>query len=650
VKLYDKTGNTMVEVHKLERRDENLVMQTNILESMPADVYVKPAEAWKLFRLALKWGIVSYLPAFIWKAWRKRGEGDGKPLAKGETARPKAETKPDEAPRAATKAPPKVEAPAPRPVAKVGAPLASGEYDLVIVGAGNNGLMVAAYLTKAGLKTCVVESRSFIGGGVVTQEATAPGFKHDLGATVALWVDLNPVIKNDELGLASKYGLKFLPAPEVQEAIVFPDDRALCIYTDIDKTCASIEQFSAKDAEQFRKFVAWATPFFKPVLRGSNMPPAPFGNFINMLSGSSKGRELIHTIFSNAVDAAKEWFVSDEMRIAATRWAAQTRISPYESGTAEGIEFMAPFNILYGGKPIEGGAGRFTECMGEAIKDFGGEIRLDARVKKVIISGNKAEGVMLESGEIIRARRGVVMSLNIKQIFPLMTPDTELPENFVKDVQRLQTTRAQYLTWHCALNNAPKYKAGGDADRSLMVQPIHTTNYKEYLDGLTQMYGGMPKWNSPGIVCATNFDPTRAPEGKHTLWVSHQEPFDVEDGGSQDWDKVGQKVRDGILATIRKHTTNMDDSNIIAEKLFTPLEYSRWNESWIGGDSSHIGMYLTQYMANRPLPGWSGYKMPVESLYLCGPSTHPGTGLNAGARAPANVIMQDLGIEFDKVI
>ena len=649
MKLYDKTGNTMVEVHKLERRDEDLVMQTNILESMPADVYLKPAEAWKLFGLVLKWGIVSYLPAFIWKAWRKRGEGDGKPLAKGETARPKTETKPGEAPRAAPPAP-KVEAPAPRPVAKVGAPLASGEYDLVIVGAGNNGLMVAAYLTKAGLKTCVVESRGFIGGGVVTQEATVPGFKHDLGATVALWVDLNPVIKNDELGLASKYGLKFLPAPEVQEAIVFPDDRALCIYTDIDKTCASIEQFSAKDAEQFRKFVDWATPFFKPVLRGSNMPPAPFGNFINMLSGSSKGRELIHTIFSNAVDAAKEWFVSDEMRIAATRWAAQTRISPYESGTAEGIEFMAPFNILYGGKPIEGGAGRFTECMGEAIKDFGGEIRLDARVKKIIISGNKAEGVMLENGEIIRARRGVVMSLNIKQIFPLMTPDTELPENFVKDVQRLQTTRSQYLTWHCALNNAPKYKIGGDVDRSLMVQPMPTANYKEYLDGLVQMYGGMPKWNSPGIVCATNFDPTRAPEGKHTLWVSHQEPFEIEDGDSQDWDKVGQKVRDGILATIRKHTTNMDDSNIIAEKLFTPLEYSRWNESWIGGDSSHIGMYLTQYMANRPLPGWSGYKMPVDKLYLCGPSTHPGTGLNAGARAPANVIMQDLGIEFDKVI
>lgn len=650
MKLYDKAGNTMVEVYKLERRDEDLVMQTNLLESMPADVYIKPAEAWKLLGLIFKWGIVSYLPTFVWKAWRKRGGGDEKPSAKGGPARPKTETKPGEAPGAAAKAPTKVTAPAPRPVAKVGTPLFPGEYDVVIVGAGNNGLMVGAYLAKAGLKICVVESRGFIGGGVVTQEITAPGFRHDLGATIALWVDLNPIIKNDELGLVKKYGLKFLPAPEVQEAVIFPDDRSICIYRDLDKTCASIASISEKDAEQFRKYVEWATPFFKPVLRGSNMPPAPFGSFISMLSGSSKGKELIHTIFSNAVDVANEWFVSNEVKIMATRWAAQTRISPYESGTAEGIEFMAPFNILYGGKLIEGGAGRFTECLGKAIKDFGGEIRLNARVKRVIISSNQAEGVILEDGETIPARRGVVLGLNIKQIFPVMTPDAELPNSFVRDVQRLKPTRAQYLTWHLALNDAPKYKAGDDVDRSLLVQPLFTANYEEYLDGLTEMYRGVLRWNSPGIVCATIFDPTRAPEGKHTLWVSHQEPFQVEGGGSQEWDKIGQKVRDGILATIQKHTTNIDASSIIAEKLFTPLEYSRWDESWIGGDPSHLGGYLTQYMSNRPLPGWSGYKMPVDKLYLCGPSTHPGTGLNAGARAPANVIMQDLGIEFDKVI
>jgi len=645
MKLFDKNGNTMVEVYKLERRDDDLVMQTNILESMPVDVYVKPAEFWRLLRLAMKSGVISYVPAFFCKAWARRKE---QAVTKEAPAKPKAEAKTAEAHKVAA-TPSKTATPTSVPVIKDAAPLAKGEYDIIIVGAGNNGLIVGAYLAKAGLKTCVIESRGFVGGGVVTLEATVPGFKHDLGATAALWIDQNPIIKNDELGLIKNYGLKFLPVPEVQEVIIFPDDRAIIIYHDLDKTCASIAKISTKDADQFHKYVEWATPFFKPVLRGSNMPPAPFGSFITMLSNSSKGKELIHTMFSSAYDAVNDWFVSDEMKITATRWAAQSRVSPYESGTAEGIVFMAPYSVLFGAKPIEGGAGRFTECLAAAIKDFGGEIRLNAKVKQVLVSGNTAEGVILENGETVKARRGVVMGLNIKQIFPAMTPGVQLPDGFVRDVQHLKPQRAQYLTWHAAIHNAPKYKAGGDVDRGFQVQTFPTSNYQEYLDGLTEMYRGKPKWNSPGIICSTIFDPSRAPKGKHTLWVAQQEPYYVE-GGPQQWDKIGQKVRDGILATIQQHTTNMDASNIIAEKLLTPLDYSRWDEAWIDGEPSHIGGYLTQYMSNRPLPGWSGYKMPVDKLYLCGPSTHPGTGLNAGARAPANVIMKDLGIEFDKVI
>jgi phytoene dehydrogenase-like protein len=656
MKLYDKTGTTMVEVQGIDKRGEDLALQTNLMESMPADVYVRPEEVWIMVRMAWKWKIISYLPAFLWKSWTRRNKLANEAKAKAKAAEAKkaaaaAPAKPGETAKPAA-APARAEAPKPVEApkhAKAEAPLAPGEYDIIVVGAGNNGLIVAGYLAKAGLKTCVLESRDFIGGGVVTREVTAPGFKHDLGATAALWVDLNPIVQNDELGLVKKYGLKFLPIPEVQEVIIFPDDRNICIYHDLDKTCASIAKISQKDADQFNKYVKWATPFFKPVLRGSNMPPAPFGNFLSMLAGSSKGVELLRTTLMNAVDAANEWFSSDEMKIAATRWAAQTRISPMESGTAEGIEFMAPFSVLYGAKPIEGGAGRFTECLGMAIKDFGSEIRLNAKVKEVLIKDNRALGVILESGETIRARKGVVLGLNIKQIFPLMTPGAQLPNNFVRDVQRLKPQRVQYLTWHAALNNAPVYKAGGDVNRGYQVQPFPTANYEEYLDGLTDMYRGHAKTNSPGIICSTLFDPSRAPAGKHTLWIAHQEPFYLE-GGPQKWDEIKQQVRDGIVATVQKHTTNMTASNIIAEKMFTPLDYSRWNPAWIEGDPSHIGGYLNQYMSNRPLPGWGGYKMPVDGLYLCGPSTHPGTGLNAGARAPANVIMKDLGIEFDKVI
>jgi len=176
-----------------------------------------------------------------------------------------------------------------------------------------------------------------------------------------------------------------------------------------------------------------------------------------------------------------------------------------------------------------------------------------------------------------------------------------------------------------------------------------TADFDEYLDGLTQAYRGHWRTLSPGILCSTLFDPTRAPAAKHTLWVTHQEPYYLKEG-PEHWDAVKPQVVDGIIKTIQSYTTNMGPGNILAEKTFTPLDFARWNPAWFEGDPSHLGAYLMQFMGNRPLPGWSGYKTPISRLYMCGPSTHPGTGLNAGARAPANVIMKDLGIEFDKVV
>ncbi len=523
------------------------------------------------------------------------------------------------------------------------------DYDVVMIGAGNNGLMVAAYLAKAGLNICVLEARDFLGGGVVTQEVTAPGFKHDIGATAAGWLDMNPIIRNDELGMVKRSGIRFLPPPDIQEVQIYPDDKAIIFYRDIDKTCASIEKISPRDADAFRRLYTMAAPLLEPVLRGSNMPPPPFGNYLTMMSGSATGLELMRTTLMNGVDFISEWFSNDYVKIALTRWSATTRISPYESGTAGTVLFMVPFTMKYGMKPVEGGAGKFTEALADAIKAFGGTIRTNAPVRQIIVDNNQARGVILSDGEKIGARKCVVAGINVKTLFPDMVPGAQLPEGFVRWVQRLKPQRVQYYTIHMALHQAPVYKVGGDVNRGYQVHIAATTNYEDYLDGLTSMYRGNPRTGSPGILCSTLFDPTRAPAGKHTLWVNNQEPFYLK-GGPQRWDEIKDNVTEGIIKTIRERTTNMGPENIIAQKTYTPLDFARWNPAWIEGDPSHIGGYLHQYMSNRPMPGWGSYKMPIDRLYMCGPSTHPGTGLNAGARAPANIILKDLGIAFDKVI
>ena len=638
MKLFDNTGTTMVEVYELARKGENIVMKTNLMESMPTDVYVRPSEVWKLLGLVFKWEIISFIPALLWKAWRQRGSDS---FAAAAPAKPKAEAKPGDAPKPA--------APAAKAEAAPLQPLAKGDYDIIMVGAGNNGLIVAGYLAKAGLNTLVLEARDFVGGGVVTREGTAPGFKHDLGATAAGWLDMNPIIANDELGMVKRSKIKFLPPPEVQEVQIFPDDRALAVYTDIDKTCASIEQFSPKDADSFRKLYDKALPLLQTVLKGSNMPPPSFGNYLNMMSSSSVGIELMRTTLMSGLDFINEWFENDYMKIMMTRWAATGRISPYEGGTANGVLFVAPWTVGYGMKLMEGGAGKFTEALAEAITAYGGTIRTEAPVKQILIEGNRARGVMLESGETITAKRAVVASVNVKSLFPGMAPDAELPEGFEDWVKRLRPQRVQYYTVHLATNEAPNYKAGGDANRSLQTHIASSMNHKDYLDGLFNLYQGGYRTKSAGIVTPTLFDPTRAPEGKHVVWINNQEPFYVK-GGPEHWDDIKEEVTAGILKTVEDRSTNMGPDNIIASLALTPLDYSRWNPAWIEGDPSHLGGYTYQTMSNRPVPGWGAYKMPVEGLYMCGPSTHPGTGFNAGARAPVNTILKDCGIEFNEVI
>jgi phytoene dehydrogenase-like protein len=633
MKLFDNTGTTMVEVYELAHKGENIVMKTNLMESMPTDVYVRPSEVWKLLGLVFKWEIISFIPALLWKAWRQRGKDDtaaaAKPAAGAAAAKPAA-------------------APA-KPEAAPLQPLAKGDYDIIMVGAGNNGLIVAGYLAKAGLNTLVLEARDFVGGGVVTREATAPGFMHDLGATAAGWLDMNPIIANDELGMVQRSKIKFLPPPEVQEVQIFPDDRALCVYTDIDKTCASIEQFSPKDADSFRKLYDKALPLLQTVLKGSNMPPPSFGNYLNMMSSSAVGIELMRTTLMSGLDFINEWFESDYMKIMMTRWAATGRISPYEGGTANGVLFVAPWTVGYGMKLMEGGAGKFTEALAEAITAYGGTIRTEAPVAEILVEGNRATGVKLQSGETITAKRAVVASVNVKSLFPGMIPNAELPEGFQAWVSRLRPQRVQYYTIHLAANEAPKYKAGGDANRSLQVHMANYTKHTDYLNGLFDLYQGGYRTKSAGVVTPTIFDPTRAPEGKHVIWINNQEPYYVE-GGPERWDELKEEVTAGILQTLADRTTNMGPENIIASHALTPLDYARWNPAWIEGDPSHLGGYTYQTMSNRPVPGWGAYNMPVDGLYMCGPSTHPGTGFNAGARAPVNKILKDCGIEFNEVI
>ncbi len=526
--------------------------------------------------------------------------------------------------------------------------MAAAKHDVVVIGGGHNGLTAAAYLTKAGVDVCVLEKQDKVGGGAVTWELSLPGFKHDPAASVIQPLLLtNPLIYNDELGLKSKYGLKIIVPSDIQSAIVFSDGRALILYRDIDKTCKSIEQFSKRDAEVYPKFCEASAKALKAGLANYFSPPPSFGTFVSFLEASEEGRELLRVILGSAQDVVEDWFECEQMKILLYSMANEVDLGPREGG---GAIYAFGFPLIHQvGLPLpEGGAGALSEALAACIHDNGGTIRVSSSVKAVKIEAGEAIGVVLDSSEEIIAKKAIVSSVNVKQLFLEMLKPEEQPADFQTKVRRLRHKEGANMSVVYALNEAPKYKAGGDVNRA--VQIFISPSIEEYLRVCEGYTYGTPSARMPLVAVQTILDPTRAPEGKHTMRIYHREPYDLKEGSPGMWDEIKQDVADGMLATLRKHTTNMGPENILERYILSPLDIEREFPAMLHGDGSHISSCLSQKFGNRPMIGWGHYRTPVKKLYMCGPSTYPGGSVICGSRAAVQVIMEDLGIDFKKVV
>jgi len=523
----------------------------------------------------------------------------------------------------------------------------SGTYDVVVAGGGHNGLTVAAYLTRAGLNVAVVEGQEYVGGGVITKEVNNPGFRHDLASTGHMFVQANPLLLNDELGLRSKYGLKYI-YPKVMSSIIFPDDRAMRFYQALDPTCESIAQFSKKDAEAYRGFHAWAIQSLDMFTAGMYLPPPPFGALVGMLDSNPQGQEMLRTMMVSADDLINDWFESPELRIALGRFVSEGMTDPQLKGTGINLVLFVGLIHKYGWGCAEGGSGALSDALVRAIKDDGGTILTSSVVKRFKVEGGECRGVVLETGEEILAKRAVVSTLNIKQM-PAMLNETDLPPDWVHKVKRLNHASFSALHQVLDLNEMPAFKAGLSVDESAFVQFV-SNDYEESTRVFDGYKFGIPYTDNPLSICWTIVDPTRAPAGKHTLYLYHYEPYKLRDGGAARWDEIKQEVADGVLGYLRTRTTNMGDGNLLGRWIGSPLDYERRQPSFVEGDWLHFGMDLYQNLGNRPFPGQSGYRMPIKKMYIAGPSTSPGGGATCGSRAAVPVIMEDLGLDFSKLV
>jgi len=183
-----------------------------------------------------------------------------------------------------------------------------------------------------------------------------------------------------------------------------------------------------------------------------------------------------------------------------------------------------------------------------------------------------------------------------------------------------------------------------------MVEPLPWfEDFRRLFDDLR--YGEIPtKAMAPFVVCPTVLDPSRAPAGKHVLYVWQYQPYSLKDGGPSQWDSIKERVADQVMEYFSRYTTNMGSGNVLKRTVISPRDLERMNPNLVNGSVLGPGAYLYQSFAYRPIPELGRYKTHIEGLYLSGQGTHPGGSICGGGRAMVQVLMQDLGIDFDRVI
>lgn len=519
-------------------------------------------------------------------------------------------------------------------------------YDAIVAGGGHNGLTVACYLAKAGLEVCVIEQNDKVGGAVISREGlTAPGFISDPCSTQHHIAQFSPTLLKDELGLKSKYGLKYI-FPPVQESILFEDGTTFNIYLDVDKTCQEIAvKYGQHDADAYKRFYEWASYGVDTIVAGFFNPAPAYGLYASMMDSSPESRELLRASRMSCLDVLNEWFENDKVKIGMLRWMSETMVNPKTAGTGvTAFTFIGLGHRFPGtGMPV-GGSGKLSEAMEAMLKDNGATIMLNSTVKEFIVSGGECKGVRLADGEEIMAKKMVVADLHIKQVERMLGDNVDA--DYKKRVERLRPAPFMAFQQSLALHQAPQFKAEDTAlNEAFFVEfaPSTLLEFNRMFDNLEYGIPGI----APLVSVPTIHDPTRAPEGKHVMYLYEYAPYKRRDG--IDWDDCKDEYAEEIFNYVSKYCTNMDPSNVIGKWVMSPKDLERMNPAMLQGDIGHIGSFAEQMLGDRPLP-YAGYGTPVSKLMMCGPSTHPGCGVTCGGRAAATAILEELGFMIDEVV
>jgi len=513
-------------------------------------------------------------------------------------------------------------------------------YDAIVVGGGHNGLVAAAYLARAGLRTLVLEARHKTGGAATTESpwSNAPEFKVTrLSYNMSL---LPPTIIGD-LDLKRR-GYKVHPVePYLYHA--FPDGRSIKIWSDdAQKTYDEVAKFSKKDAETMPRWNAWLgglADVLGPMLltvppRIGSKRPRDVSELLR-LAWRNRGvdvrkvGDITRLMTMSIADLLDDWFEAPQVKAPlAVNGVIGTWAGPYEPGTAyvmahHSIGDVGDGNLGSWGFP-EGGMGAVTDAMRSAAETFGADIRTGARVARTIVRNERAEGVVLETGGEIRANV-VVTSLHPRTAFLDHVGSANLPDTFVKDIERWKS-RSGVVKINLAISELPNFLA----DPGPGLQPHHTGSLEmapsmEFIErAFLDARDGRPAEHPfCDLTIPSAVDASLCPEGTHVAslfsqWVPAEW---ANDPHTEDLEAYADRLIDDYNAL----APNFKNS-IIKRDIVGPYEMEH-EYGLIGGNIFHGELSVDQLFHMRPAPGFCDYRTPIRGLYNASSATHAGGGV-----------------------
>ena len=514
-------------------------------------------------------------------------------------------------------------------------------YDGIIIGAGQHGMVLGSYLVRAGLKILLVDRRLEYGGGLMTKEATRPGFYHNLHSINHFQISDTPWFR--DLGLDER--VTYI-TPRYEFGQAHSDGTALIFGRDREETIANVARFSKKDAETFREWNRLAEEITAKILIPERYAePLPQSERDALLSRTALGRDFLAITRRQPLEVVDELFENEHVKLLFLfkvslfgTWLTDTLSKTSPMGSV-----IRAFDLETGYQLCQGGSFNLARGLMETFIAAGGTFQPQVDIERILLEGGRATGIVLRDGRTVRARQFVASSVDVHQTFESLIGRDQLPAEFLAKLDGFQYTGWTLYGLHLALNESPRFKAEGfdpNINRTLKWS-IGAETMQDLSSAFEDVKAGRP----PRIIQFGSgplslLDPTQAPAGKHTTYAWHVMPLNPDIGG-MDYEDFKEEFAERILETWARYCPNMTRANVLGQYVYTAREYTQELVNMRNGD-----IFMGAFNAEQVMYNHFGYRTPIPNLYMAGSAGHPGGAISGGAGyITAGLIARDLGIK-----